>query len=138
MAKFAGRSAILKVGDGVTPTETFTEVPQVGNIEAFGSERDLIDASSYGDDFKDYVLGQQDGSELSLTLQYDPTLATHASLKADYDAATRRNFQIEFPEVTTSFQFTSILRVFTTMPALDGLWEATVTLKIVEPGVTEL
>lgn len=139
MTKVAGRTAVFKRGDGATPTEVFTTVPQVGEIEAFGSERELIDASAYGDDWKDYVLGQQDGAEVALTLQYDPTLTTHASLKADYDGGSvKRNFQVEFPAIVTTFQFPALVTAFQITPELDGLWQAEVTLKIVNPGVTEL
>lgn len=138
MAKFAGRTAVLKRGDGATTTEGFTEVTQVGSISAFGATRDLIDASAYNDVWKDFVLGQKDGSEVSFQLQHDPTLANHAGLKTDFDNSVKRNFQIEFPDVTKTFAFPAIVSGFTTTPALDGTWMADVTVKIVNPGVTEL
>lgn len=137
MAKFAGRSAVLKRGDG-QPTEVFNTVTQVGDIGAFGAERELIDASSYGDEWKDFVLGQKDGSELTFMLQFDPTEAEHAGLQADFDNSATRNFQVEFPDVVTTFQFPAIVRAFTKTPALDGLWQAEVVVKIVNPGVTQV
>lgn len=138
MAKFAGRTAILKVGDGVTPTEGFTTVGQVGNIGAFGQQRALIPASSYGDEWMDFVLAQKEGSEVTIMLQYDPTVTEHAGLETDADDGVRRNFQIEFPDVTKTFLVPTVVMGFTRTPALDGLWEAEVTIKIVNPGVSQV
>lgn len=140
MTKYAGRTAVLRVGDGGDPTEVFSTVPQVGSIDAFGSSRDLIDASAYGDDWKDYVLGQQDGAEIGVGLQLDPNDTVHTALDADYAAATRRNFKIDFGAGETPaavFSFTAIITELTRTPALDGMWEANMTLKIVNPGVSQ-
>jgi hypothetical protein len=129
---------VLLRGNGATPTETFTAVGQVLSVGKAGSKRDLIDASAHGDDWKDYVLGQQDGDEVALTIALDPADSSQDGIKDDYDAATRRNYQLEHEESTFHVQFPVLVTAFARGGEREGLLEIEATFKIVEPGVQDI
>lgn len=137
--KYAGRLAVLKRGDGAEP-EVFATVAQVSAMGSFGSERALIEAPAYGEEWIDYVTGLKEGAEMELELHFDPEETTHTALEGDYNSATgRRNFRIEFSGIgATGWQFDipGVVRSFNTEAALDGTLKGTVAIKIVDPGVT--
>jgi len=129
MTKYAGRGIEVDV-DGTT----------VGQLTAFGevgSNRDLIDASAYGDDWKDYVLGQQDGTEVSFTIAYDPVEAGAVALLDAYENApdTPVTFTLTHTEAGLSLYVTAIITQLTRGGDLGGLLQMSGTAKIVNPGV---
>lgn len=140
MTKWAARSLVLSRGDG-QPSEVFTAVGQVISVGKAGSSRDLIDASAHGDDWKDYVLGQQDGDEVPLVIAIDELGVDggqQAGLRSDYDTAVKRNFELEHVDSTFHVQFPALVTAFRRGGERDGLLEIEATLKIVEPGVTDV
>jgi len=129
MTKYAGRGLVLSIG-----TSAIGQVTAIGPI---GSSRDLIDASAYGDDWKDYVLGQQDGNEVAVTVAYDPIDTQHLALIAAYEAATTTTFELEHVDSAFYATFYAIVTALSRGGDIGGLLSMDVTLKIVEPGVTE-
>lgn len=129
MAKYAARSLVLSIG--ANPVAQVTAMGQVG------STRDLIDASAYGDDWKSYVLGQQDGDEVAITLAYDPSDTEHTALKTAYDTAAETSFGLSHAESAFDVTFTAIVTNFTRGGDIGGLLQADATLKIIEPGVVD-
>ncbi len=137
MTKYAAREIELLIGDGGSP-ENFAVVGQVTSLGEVGASRDLIDASAYGDDWKDYVVGQQDGAEVEVQVAYDPASAQHDQIQAAYDAAAKRSFQLRHVAAGFHVQFPAYVTRFTRGGERDGLLQASVTLKVVSPGVTDL
>ncbi|HXF71250.1 MAG TPA: phage tail tube protein [Actinomycetota bacterium] len=137
MTKYAGRQLELLIGDGGSP-ENFAVVGQVTSLGEAGSSRDLIDASAYGDDWKDYVVGQQDGAELEVQIAYDPANTQHDAIQSAYAAATKRNFQLRHTPAGFQVQFPAYVTAFSRGAERDGLLQLSATLKIVAPGVTDL
>lgn len=129
MGKFAARGITLTAGGNL--------VGQITQLGEAGSSRGLIDASAYGDDWKDYVLDQQDGSEMPLVVAYDPEDADHEFLKDEYDDAGRVFFGMQHVESGFDVEFPAIITQLTRGGALGGLLQMSMTLKIVEPGVTD-
>lgn len=131
MTKYAARG--LTVAFEGTPVGQLTEFGEVGSV------RDLIDASAYGDDWKDYVLGQQDGSDVDAVIAYDPVLAGHDAIVDSYnndpDAVT--TWTVEHTDsgwaVDVSARIVSVSRG----GQLGDLLKMSVGLKIVEPGVVD-
>ena len=129
MTKYAGRELLLKIG--ATPV-TIGQVTSVGNA---GSSRDLIDGSAYGDDWKDYVVGQQDGNELELEVAYDPADTQHAALLTAYNAGTSTIFDMVYPGTTFDVTFNALVTKLERGATRDGLLSLSVSLKILNPGV---
>ncbi len=116
----------------------FNAVGQVTALAPVGSSRDLIEASAYGDAWKDYVVGQQDGSEMDFEVALDNTSTGHVAVKAAYDAGvairfgltnTAANFDVAFPAMLTKWERGT--------DDLQGVMKGAGTLKILNPGVTD-
>lgn len=137
MTKYPARHLELLRGNGQTP-ESFAVVGQVVGMGEVGSSRDAIDASVYGDDWKDWVLGQQDGDEMEVTVAYDPADTGHDGLVADYDAAVKRNFQLRHTPAGFHVQFPALILRLARGGEREGLLTMRLILKIVAPGVQDV
>lgn len=115
----------------------FNSVGQVTSLGNAGSSRDLIDASAYGDDWKDYVVGQQDGSELEVEVAYDPVATGHLALKSAYNAGTPTLFGMNHAESGFDIAFSALTTKFERGAERDGLLKLMASLKILNPGVTD-
>lgn len=129
MAKYPARDLVLKVGA--------TTVGNCGAIGMVGSQRDIIDASAYGDDWKDYVSGQQDGTEVEVTVWLDPANAGQDALAAAYDAGTSTTFDLSHADSSFHVTFPALVTAYSRGGERDGVLSATATLKILNPGVTD-
>jgi hypothetical protein len=137
MAKYAGRQLELLISQGGTP-ETFAVVGQVTAIGMAGSSRELVDASAYGDDWKDYVVGQQDGDEVEVTVAYDPANTQHDALETTYNAGTKKNFQLRHTPAGFHVKFPALVTKLARGADRDGLLQMTATLKILAPGIQDV
>jgi hypothetical protein len=136
MTKYAAKTIEFRRN---TTGITYVAVGQVTALDKWGSARDLIDASAYGDSWNDYVLGLQDGDEVGITLALDPANAQHSALKADYDAGLPKNFQVVNTAMTAPTRtstFPALVTEFHEGGDRDGVHEVEITLKIVNPGVS--
>lgn len=115
----------------------FNQIASVTALGEAGSTRELIDASAYGDDDKDYVVGQKDGSEMELVLALDPADTGHIALKGAYDAGTKTTFGMRHVESAFDVAFPALVTAYSRGAERDGLLRATATLKILAPGVTD-
>jgi hypothetical protein len=64
MTKFAGRTLTVDIGG--------SPAGQMTSLAPFGSKRNLVDASVYGEEWTDFVLGLKDGDEVAATFAFDP------------------------------------------------------------------
>lgn len=129
MAKSPARDLVLKVGA--------TTVGQCTAIGMVGSSRDIIDASAYGDDWKDYVSGQQDGTEVEVTVALDTADAGQDALQAAYEAGTSTTFDLSHADAGFHVTFPALVTSYARGGERDGVLAATATLKILNPGVTD-
>jgi len=132
MTKYAGRELVLLVGSPAV------EVGQLTSLGNAGSSRNLIDASAYGDDWMDYVVGQQDGSEVDVEIAYDPADTEHTAIIAAYDAGTSTNFEMQLAAADFHIGFPALVTKCERGAPRDGLLTLAATLKILNPGVTDL
>jgi hypothetical protein len=133
MAKFAGRGLVFRRN---TTGTTYVTIPNVRSVDGdVGSTRDLIDASAFGDDWKDFLVGQQEGGELSFTIIFDPADTQHAALQTDYAAGARKKFKIEHVASAKQWDWEAELTSFTLTPDREDAFTATIGMKIVNPGV---
>lgn len=126
---------LLKIGDG-GGTEQFTAIAEVANISGPGISLDTVDVTHHGSagGFKEYVGGLLDGGEIKAELNYIPTDATHnatAGLLKDLKNKTKRNFQLVFPDgSSTTWSFAAFVTNFEPTAPVDGKLGASVTFKI--------
>lgn len=128
--KYAGRGLVLDI-EGQDIASVLTGLDDVG------SERNLFDQSAYGDDWADWGVGQQDGTEVTMTIAYDPVDTQHLALIAAYEAGTPTTFGLTHAEAGWGCQFEARVRRLTRGGPRDGNLTMNVALKIVNPGVTE-
>src|SRR5262245_55617369 len=100
MTKVAGYNGFIKRN---STGSTYVTIGQIMSIGPVGSERNLIDVSAHGDQWADFVVGRQEGTEVALVIAFDPLDSQHVALKTDYDASTQtaRNYQLQHPAFTT-------------------------------------
>mgnify|MGYP001551660581 CR=1 FL=1 len=132
MSKYAGRELVLLIGDAAQ------EIGQVTSLGNAGSSRNLIDASAYGDDWMDYVVGQQDGSEVDLELAYDPTNTQHIALIDAYDGGESTHFEMKHEAAGFHIGFPALVTKCERGAERDGLLTLDATLKILSPGVEDI
>ncbi len=132
----SAHGTLLKSGDGVTPTETFTTIAEVTNISGPALSTDAIDTTSHDspNNHREFIGGLKDGGEVTFDINYIPTNPTHdasTGLLADYVARTLRNFQLVFSDSgNTTWSFTAIVTGFEPGEPVDAQLTASVTLRI--------
>jgi predicted secreted protein len=101
IAKLA-MGSLLKIGDGASPTEVFTTVPEVYKLTGPSVKFDLLDVTSHDTSglFREWLPGLSDGDMISFTVHWRPSNTVHKNLRIDSYAATRRNFKIVYPDTS--------------------------------------
>ena len=131
MAGINAKGTTFKRGDGVTPTEAFTAIAQVTNITPPGISRETLDMTAHDspDDYMEFIGGLKDGGEVSIDLNYDPSL--HDVLIADFDDDEPRSYQIVFPDAdATTWQFKAVMTGFEPDAPYDDKLSASATFKV--------
>lgn len=129
MTKYAGRTLVISFeGDTLGQLKSFSE---------FGSERNLIDASVYGEDWTDFVTGLQDGTVVDGVVVLDPSDSGASSVQDAY--ANNPDDTVTFTATHTgsgdSWDITARLTKLAYESPLDGLYQMNFSAKIVNPGV---
>ena len=127
----SAHGTLLKIGDGAV-SESFTTIAEVTNIGGPGLALAATSHSSAG--WQEFVGGLLDGGEVTFSINYVPTHATHnatTGLIADMVNRTLRNFQIVFPNVgATTWSFAALVTGFDPSEPVDEVLTADVTLKL--------
>lgn len=134
MSKYAARDMQFAVG--AAGTDVVGQV--MSGLDAFGSSRELIDGSAYGDDWKDWVVGQQDGDTFTLGIAYDPEDSDHEGLITAYDAGEPDTFHAFQDSSTFHVKFPALITALSRGGARDGLLTLNVVFKVLSPGVEEV
>jgi hypothetical protein len=78
-------------------------VPEVLNIEGLGSRTDLVDVSAHdGAGYSSEIPTIKRNNPITLTINYIPANATHALLKAQYDAGSSTAYSVTLAGTPTS------------------------------------
>lgn len=134
----AALGTILAVGDGATP-EVFTKIARVKDIDGPSMSRDTIDVthqlSSGG--VKEFLASLADGGEVSFTVGYNPTSASHdqtTGLLAFMGETVTRNWQLVFPVTGVigfwGLAFAGVVTKFATKAPVAGELTADITIKV--------
>ncbi|MCL5995493.1 MAG: phage tail tube protein [Chloroflexi bacterium] len=132
----AAFGTLLKIGDGGTPTETFTTVAEVTDIGGPELSLETIDFTHHSSPggWRQFLPGLKDGGEISFSINFIPTNATqgHATgVLGDLDDRTQRNFQLVFPDAgSTTWTFPALVTKFAPKAPIDDKLSADITLKV--------
>jgi predicted secreted protein len=123
----------LKVGDGATPTEVFTLIPEIRSITGPSMSAEVIDVTSHDTPggFRDKMQGLKDWGVLSFEMLWVPNNPKHLQLFSDYVAGTQRNYKLVVPDaVSTTLSFRGFVGNNPTTAPFDGALTKTVEIVI--------
>lgn len=104
---FAGQGTQLQLGDGASPTESFSTVAEVTKVSRGGSKMDLVDTTNMDSvgAYREKLATLLDGGEISFDANYIPGDVTQQALQAQFDGRTRSNWKIVLPGARGTFSF---------------------------------
>jgi predicted secreted protein len=132
LAVFA-KGTQLKVGDGATPTEAFTLIPEVRSITGPSMSAETIDVTSHDTPggFRDKIQGLKDWGTLSFEMLWAPSHAKHQQLFDDYISGAVRHYSLTYPTVPPkTMTFSGWVGNNPTVSPFDGALGKTVELNI--------
>lgn len=122
----------LKMGNGATPTEVFTSIPEITTMSGPGGSAAVKDTTSLLDTAKTKRMGLADEGQISFDINYIPADTQHAALRAARAARTLHNFQLVFTDSpATTWDFAGYVTGFTLQGVqVDGTMGAKVTIEV--------
>lgn len=122
-------STVLKIGDGVTPTEGFTSVGQITDWDGFDEKSKVIDITTLDDDYSEKDGGAViDSGATGMDLLYDPANTNINGLRTG--VGTKKNFKLILSNGTTQFAFAAVITGFKIMGKKDDKIRAKVSLDV--------
>lgn len=126
----------LKRGDGGSPTETFTKVAEVQDIQGPDFKLNTEDMTSHDstDGWEEIIPTTLSAGSVKFAINYAPAATTHsatAGLLYDLVNRVKRNFQIVFPDTgSTTWSFSAYVTGFSTKEPVKGKMTADITLDV--------
>jgi len=122
-------STVLKIGDGATPTEGFTNVGQITDWDGFDEKSKVIDITTLDDDYSEKDGGAViDSGATGMDLLYDPANTNINGLRTG--VGTKKNFKLILSNGTTQFAFAAVITGFKIMGKKDDKIRAKVSLDV--------
>lgn len=120
----------LQIGDGATP-EVFAKISEIKTFSGPGGSASVIDVSSLDSLSREKRMGLGDEGQLQFTINYVPTDAQHAALRAARASREQTNFRLIFTDAgATQWDFAAFVTGFSVSGGVDAVVEAQVTLEI--------
>ena len=114
---------------------TYVAIANVSDLGGPTRQRDAIEVTAHDspDQYREFVKGLKDGGEVTATVNYDPSNATHSALDADFEEKDLRSYQIvilpgDADEHT--WTFSALITDLGDSFPVDDLMERDVTFKI--------
>jgi predicted secreted protein len=131
----ASQGTLLQVGDGATPTEGFTTILGVKDIDGPGLTRSEIDVTSQDSPgYKEVIGGLKDGATLKFDVTFNPNEATHNEtngLIAKYLDGLTRHWRVVFPvSPARRWLVNGFLKDFSMKEPVDGAIVASVSIRV--------
>ena len=127
---------LLKMGDGGSPTETFTTIAEVGDIagpEVTSDSKETTNHSS-PNGFEEFVVTIKRTGQVTFPINFTPSAATHSyatGLLHDAYNQHLRNFQLVFPSSpAVTWSFAAYVQSFKPKAPVNGVLGADITLRI--------
>lgn len=122
----------IKMGDGGSP-ETFTEIPEVGDISGPGIRVEMEDVTTHGSAAdganREFVPTLITNSECEFELNYVHSNPMHLALRLAAQNRTKKNFQKINPEQTQTISFAGYVIGIAFADPVDGAQKFPVTIK---------
>ena len=120
----------LQIGDGATP-EVFAKISEIKAFSGPGGSASVFDVSSLDSLSREKRMGLADEGQLQFTINYVPTDAQHAALRAARASRKQTNFRLIFTDTgATQWDFAAFVTGFSVSGSVDAAVEAQVTLEI--------
>lgn len=108
--KRVGAGTILKIGDGVTPTEGFTAVAKIRRIGEISEESPLVDATDLESTGREYIGGLQDGAEFDIEASLLMDNTSHVALDTAFATKLPVNFELLPNQQSKKLKFAALVR----------------------------
>lgn len=120
----------IQRGTGSGPV-TYTDIPEIKSFSGPGGSASVRDASDLNSTAKEKKMGLSDEGQLQFTINYLPSNAVHAGLRADRAARTKTPFKMIFTDTGgMAWDFEAYVTGFSVSGGVDTDVEAQVTLEI--------
>lgn len=104
-------STVLKIGDGVSPTEGFTSVLQITDWDGTDEKSKAIDITTLDDDYSEKDGGAViDSGSTGFDGLYDPANTNINAMRTG--VGTKKNFKLILSNGTTQFAFAAVITGF--------------------------
>lgn len=125
------KGTVLKRGDGATPTENFTNVEEVNDIQGPDGSASEIDSTHLESVTKEFIMGLPDNGSITLTMNQVFGASQQANMDTDRENQTLRNWQLVFADTgSTTWAFAAFVMQFAIASATDARHTVTATLRI--------
>jgi len=127
---------LMQVGDGVSPTESFTTIADVYDIRGPNLAMRTTETTNHSsaNGWAEHIGTILEGGDITFDIGYAPTGATHdatTGILNDMENRTVRNFQLVFPDgSTTTWSFSALVVGFVPNAPVAGELRASITLRI--------
>ncbi len=132
MAKIPSKGITFEHGGAASGVASYTEIPQVKNVEIPGDQADEIDVTTHDSPGgrKEFINGLIDSPDFSLEIVYDPALTIHEALRAAAGGEAQ-HFKATLAGATANHihEFDALVKGFSSPVPVDGALMANVTLK---------
>jgi hypothetical protein len=132
MSNLLSQGSALYKGDGASP-EIFTEIDQVSNISGPDGSTGETDVTNLASTIKEFVPSLPDMGAVSCEASWDPKLASHAAISADFLAQTTGNWEVRLSNSPrTIIAFTGFPNSFSTSIGVDEKVNLSFSVRISE------
>jgi predicted secreted protein len=114
--------------DGSPPS--FSDIPEVRTIGGPDGSAPTIDVTDLDSTAREYILGLKDEGQIQLGFMYRPANSVHQTLRNAFSNRTLMQFQIDFTDDATRWEFDGYVTGFPISAAVDTVVEGTITIKI--------
>src|SRR5262245_18160392 len=117
-------------GDGATPTEAFTEVPETFEVIPGAAEAPDIDVTHLLSTSREFRPGLQSFATFTVNMNYVPNSTVQKAMEDEIPTTTPRNYRIMDPGTTFGFLYSLTIATFNrTGFTVDGKIICAVTFK---------
>ncbi|WP_030322827.1 MULTISPECIES: phage tail tube protein [Streptomyces] len=118
-----------------TGSGSFAVIANVTDISGPSRSREAIEVTAHDspDKYREFIKGLKDGGEVEITLNYDPTAATHAALDGDFEEDDLRDYQVVILPNTAdehTWEFSGLITDMGDEYPTEDKMERSVTFKI--------
>lgn len=131
-AALEAQGTLIKIGNGATPTEVFSTIPEIKTFSGPGGSASIIDVTDLSSSGKEKRMGLADEGQLTFTMNYLPDNTYHDALRTARSTREATNFKLVFTDDSpnTTWSFSGFVTGFSISGSVDNVIEANVTIEI--------